>query len=456
MSKKTAQSKPKLYSFTDHPEHKAQLEPTAKKWIANAMATGPYSDEDKERASIAMRGLYEAANLVAPPREVFAPSPICAAFASGIAAGVWWLRENPGKHKSLFGLKLSEAGIRSAMDSACAIADGKKPSLPVAATYAATDDATDAATRAATDDATYAATDAATYAATDDATDAATRAATRASTDDATYAATDDATDAATYAATYAATRAATRAATDAATYAATRAATRAATDAAVNDLAVRFLLTCAQRAWYMRNGGNQWSGHVARLSFFRHVAQLPIDYTKWEHYEAMAGFGPRYLHAKFWIVSSRPDVLMVDEQNRPHSAIGPFCRWPDGRELYRWHGVEVPGEWIRNPKSIDPRVALEWPNIEQRRCAAEIIGWDRVISEPSLNPRTIDEHADPEIGALLLVELNGRSQKFLRMRCGTGRMFAQRVADHVTTAMEAQEWIWQKPKGGYAPELRT
>ena len=64
----------KKYELT--PEHRAQLKPWADKWIANAMSTKPMDDTDREAMRVAVRGLYQAANLTPPPdnRIVFVPS----------------------------------------------------------------------------------------------------------------------------------------------------------------------------------------------------------------------------------------------------------------------------------------------------------------------------------------------------------------------------------------------
>ena len=240
-----------LYDFKDHPDHQARLGEWADKWIANAMSTAP-ADQTAMRS--AMTGLYDAANLEPPTRGVFVKSPMTAAIAGSIAAGVWWIRDNPGQHAKLFGHVVSEAELLAALRVACAVAvdrgmatlRGEEPRLPwpPAATEAATRDATEAATWAATRDATEAATEAATRdatrAATRAATGAATGAATRAATGDATWDATWDATGDATWDATWDATRAATGDATgdatEAATWDATGDATWDATEAATRD----------------------------------------------------------------------------------------------------------------------------------------------------------------------------------------------------------------------------
>lgn len=71
---------------------------------------------------------------------------------------------------------------------------------------------------------------------------------------------------------------------------------------------------------------------------------------------------------------------------------------------------------------------------------------------------RTIDKDDDPEIGELIEVELPevGR-ERFLRVLCGTGRMFALPVPPDMTTALAAQAWTWGlDAKSFIRPEVRT
>ena len=326
----------KKYTLTD--EHRAQIPAWRDRWIANAMRTRPMDDTDRAAMRVAIRGLYEAAGLTPPPdhRIVFVPSPFVARFAGGIAAAIWWRRSH---------------------SSTAATHD---------ATYAATHDATYAAIRAAADVATH------------------------------------DATDEATYAATYAATDVATHDATDEATTAATYAATDEATDAIDDDVhwwrvphmasIVAFArrvtggelgVLCAQWAWRMSQGGNQWSAWVAFLSFFRHVAQLPLDYSKWDHWERAAIHGGlRIMHRDFCIVSDFPETLLVDAENRPHCDTGPFCRWRDGSALYAVHGVRVPAWLVEHPERLTADHITRESNAEVRRVMLERYGADRYIRD--------------------------------------------------------------------------
>ena len=132
-------------------------------------------------------------------------------------------------------------------------------------------------------------------------------------------------------------------------------------------------MLECAQLAWKMRNGGNQWAGWCAFITFFRNVALLDIDYSKWDHYEqAAVHAGPRWMHAKFCIVSDRPAVLKIDEENKPHCDDGPFCVWRDGSRVYSIHGVRVSGLVVEQPHLITSEMIEEDQEEDTRRVMLE------------------------------------------------------------------------------------
>jgi len=396
-------------------EEEKLLEAHSKKWIANTMSTEPVN---KSRLISAIKALYAASNLK-EPRIVIVSSPRIMAFAGGFAAAIWWSKKNNNN-------------------------------------VIATDAATYAATYAGTDAATYAATRAATYAATD--------AATRAATYAATYAATRAATDAATYDATDAATDAATRATTDAAT----DAATRTATDEGFLYIALKlqqeygipheFMLSCACKWWAMYQGGNMWGAWECYISAFRDVLGIKLpQYEKYMAWEACAiegGF--RIMHDEFCIVSDRPEILRVDNENRPHCENGPSHKWRDGWSLYHWHGVKIPGEWVTgSPPSA--KEAITWSNIEQRRAACEIVGWGNILKE--LNAKIIDKDEDEEIGTLIEAEVpDSGKERFLSVKCGTGRTgIVLPVPREMKTALQASAWTYGiDDLYAYKPEVRT
>jgi hypothetical protein len=400
------------------PEEKIRLDAVAKEWIDIAMRTRPI---DPSKIVPAIEGIYAAAKL-RKPRVVIVPSPLVMAFAYGASAWIWYCRKN------------------------------KKKAATDAATRAATRAATEAATRDATDAATLAATLAATRSATDDATDAATRAATH----DATHDATNDATRAATLAATDAATRAATRAATDAATRAATLVKNEKQAIQACIEMAGEGGIKCSGNWYPSYQGGNMWAGWSSYSVAFRDVLGLKLkEHKNFSFYEdASREGGFRVMHEEFCMVCDFPEVLKKDDRNLPHCEDGPSHRWRDGWSLYHWHGVRIPDEWIEDKKSLSAKTALTWDNIEQRRAACEIVGWNRILKE--LNAKIIDKDV-PEIGTLLEVELPdfGR-ERFLRVRCGTNREFAIPVPKEVKTAMQANAWTYGLDPKQFSPEVRT
>jgi hypothetical protein len=116
---------------------------------------------------------------------------------------------------------------------------------------------------------------------------------------------------------------------------------------------------------------------------------------------------------------------------------------------------VSVPQEWITDRAKLTPKAALTWANIEQRRAACEIVGWEKILHD--LNAKTIDKDVDPQIGELVEVNLpdNG-PQRFLRVLCATGRKFALPVPTTMKTALEANAATYGIPATLYKPEIRT
>ena len=161
-------------------------------------------------------------------------------------------------------------------------------------------------------------------------------------------------------------------------------------------------------------------------------------------------------------VLTERPSSVRADAASRPHAASGPAVAYPDGSGIYAWHGTAVPREWIESkPEDLDPMLALVWSNLEQRRCLAEIVGWARVLEK--LAPRVVDRHPDPEVGTLLEADLptgdrfvRTAPQRFLLVKCGTGRTFALPVPREVQTALAANAWTYGLEASEYAPEYRT
>jgi hypothetical protein len=105
--------------------------------------------------------------------------------------------------------------------------------------------------------------------------------------------------------------------------------------------------------------------------------------------------------------------------------------------------------------KKPSAKEALHWANVEQRRAACEILGWQHILAE--LDAKVIDKDADAQIGTLLEVNLpDSGPERFLSVRCGTGRQFALPVPREVDTALAANAWTYGLDKLSFKPEIRT
>lgn len=358
------------------PEHEAQLEPWAQKWINNALLTAPMTTQEWLEVQEACQQLYIVSNVKPPPKEriLLVESPISGAFAAGFAAVVWWVRKNQEEAKECFGFLPTEE------DMSLAITEASKVS---AKNNVFARGATERSARLA--------------------------------------------------------------------------AASKATAGEFNPDLQplVEFYIECAKSAYRMVNYGNNESGWVAFVSFFRHVVELPIDFSKWAHYETAALAGPRFTHEKFCIVSDRFSEVHTDTEHRLHNPTGPSIAWQDGRKLYHWRGTAIPSNWILAKDNVDPSAALTWRDIEQRRCLAEILGWDRIIEV--MDCVVIDQDPDPQIGILLESRHpEHRGERFLKGECGTKRICILPVPPETPSALAAQAWIHSLDVGQYLVEVRT
>lgn len=201
---------------------------------------------------------------------------------------------------------------------------------------------------------------------------------------------------------------------------------------------------------------GNHNANWIGFYEYFRNVLNIEECKKLDGHVDLAHASGWVSFYEDVVVFQDRPNVIKMDDQNRVHCENGPCIQYPDGLSIYCWHGTTIPAEWIEDKESLTAKIALTWDNIEQRRCACEIIGWNKILEE--LNAKVIDTDGDPEIGQLVEVELpDSGKEKFLRVVCGTGRLFAIPVPPEMKTALEAQSWSWGLSADEFiAPEVRT
>jgi len=157
-------------------------------------------------------------------------------------------------------------------------------------------------------------------------------------------------------------------------------------------------------------------------------------------------------------IITDRPSVIAFDGEKRLHCATGPAIKYRDGFAVYSWHGVRIPDDWIGG--GLDAKTAVTWPNVEQRRAAIEILGWQNVLS--ALDAKSLGGNPDPKIGELIEVQLpfeddNGNATTralFLKAQCGTGRTIFEAVdPDEIDLDPRFDPaWCAQAWRDGYSP----
>lgn len=188
-------------------------------------------------------------------------------------------------------------------------------------------------------------------------------------------------------------------------------------------------------------NGGNQYSAWCSYLSFFRHVAKLDIDYSKWQHYETAAlHSGPRMMHEKFCIVSDRPEVLIVNDDNQPHNEEGPFCRWRDGVALYAVEGHYIPAWVIEHKERITVEDIKCESNAETRRIMMRYFGEGRYLAET--NARVLDADTSPTGIPRCLIADDGGDHWLVATDSSTERAYYMPVPPEAQTCREAHQLI--------------
>lgn len=156
-------------------------------------------------------------------------------------------------------------------------------------------------------------------------------------------------------------------------------------------------------------------------------------------------------------IIQDRPKSIKFDEQNRTHCENGPAIEYRDGYSVMSWHGTRFPREWVL--KGISASEALQVANSELRRVACEIVGWSQILEQ--LDYTIVEQDEDPMIGTLVEVNLpisedESSLEKFLMVKCGTGRTFALPVPPDMKTALQANAWTYGLEAHEYSPEVRT
>lgn len=171
-------------------------------------------------------------------------------------------------------------------------------------------------------------------------------------------------------------------------------------------------------------------------------------------------------MHPDFCMVSDRPRVLLVDEQNRPHCETGPFCQWSDGSSLFAVHGVRVPAYVILSPQKITVQKIESEPNAEVRRVMIDRYGGlkNRADCQAKylLNSGAKKIHSDdfgtlyrkaiPDDEPLVMVKVVNSTME----PDGSFKDYFLRVPPTMERARQAVAWTFNLPEMDYQPCMET
>ena len=154
--------------------------------------------------------------------------------------------------------------------------------------------------------------------------------------------------------------------------------------------------------------------------------------------------------------ICEKPIVFKQDEIGRLHSESGPALYFPDGQQVYSWHGTTVPRDLIELPITVG-RINTQW-NAELRRVMIDRYGMAKYLKDAGAVKVHEDEcgilyrkeFADDE--PLVMVKVKNSSPE----PDGSFRDYFLRVPPHIATAREAVAWTFEMKPSEYEPKRQT
>ncbi|HEX5826201.1 MAG TPA: hypothetical protein VFY23_01660 [Candidatus Limnocylindrales bacterium] len=202
--------------------------------------------------------------------------------------------------------------------------------------------------------------------------------------------------------------------------------------------------------------GGTLWrprTGRAERVALVDARLELARSAGPWWALEGLA------------IVSERPLVDRRDDRLRLHAGDGPALAWPDGSEVYAWHGVRVERDVVVAPETITPDAIDRQQNAEVRRVMVERFGPERLLREGGAILVAEDEtgrlwRRDLGRGTwmtqrdepLVMVEVRNSTPE----PDGSVRTYFLRVPPTTTTPREGVAWTFNMPGWEYMPAKQT
>lgn len=197
-------------------------------------------------------------------------------------------------------------------------------------------------------------------------------------------------------------------------------------------------------------------AGWLSFYQFFRNEVDIEVDQRIDPLVELAKECGWCLFFDDLVVITRRIGDGKFDEENRLHCEDGLAIVYEDGDGVACWHGQRIPKEWILDKSTLTPDVLLHWDNVDQRRCACEIVGWANVLK--LLDSVVIDKDVDPTIGTLVEVDVpdSGKERFLLALDPNVDKMVGLHVPKEMKTALEANSWTYGIEKFNFKPDFRV
>jgi hypothetical protein len=146
--------------------------------------------------------------------------------------------------------------------------------------------------------------------------------------------------------------------------------------------------------------------------------------------------------HQKTCWISERHNLLNRDETGRLHCENGPALAYPDGWQIFAWHGVRLEDSAIiLSPESQSIEQINGENNEEVKRVRIERFGWERYLRES--NASVADERFNERDRQRerLYVTKDG-IKRIVVSDPSTGRRYALGVPREIVTCEQAQNFL--------------
>lgn len=190
----------------------------------------------------------------------------------------------------------------------------------------------------------------------------------------------------------------------------------------------------------YPYQDGSFFAAIFSYYDFFEKELGLDFSDYNYSSWRETVNLGLIYPLDNVCIVSQKPSVINLDDQNRLHCEDGPALSYVGGFDIYSINGVRVDEYVVANPEKITIDDIKNEKNQEVKRIKVERYGTDRYLAETGSVTIDFDIRGIAGGGARALIRENNGDQWLVVTDGSTERVYYLYVNRNVKTCKEAHE----------------